>query len=399
MMGARRLEGITSLPLRHPVIAVSVGVAALGATYALLVPAGLPYDEPSHWQNVLFIAGGHGLPRVGDPRVTYEAVQPPLVYLIDGGFVAVLRACGMQLHDCILAARLLHIGWLIALVPLLAAVLRSAFARLSRWQILVGLAVTAASPVVIAVGSSVQNDIPSVDLALVALLLAFRRDLHPSVAGLLVGVALGLAFLAKASVWPVGVVLVGVALVRRQYKSATITSAVGFAMVAWWLGRNLLLYGSISGTNAVLAGYPFSPLRGSIASNLIPLVRQVIVFLWVPTEYWRDVFRGTWWTDGCIVLACAVVGLAGLRIKRPNADQAVVLAFGGASVAAWAFTLIFVEGIAFRLAYPVLPAWAALVAAASRKWWASVPILAASLSIHVWILWHLAQGNLPTLVH
>ena len=60
----------------------AVTATALGVVFALRVPLGLPYDEPAHWENVLFYATEHRLPVLGEPGASYEAQMGPVYYVL-----------------------------------------------------------------------------------------------------------------------------------------------------------------------------------------------------------------------------------------------------------------------------------------------------------------------------
>ena len=59
-----------------------VVAAGLGVLFALRVPLGLPYDEPAHWETVLFYATEHRLPVLGERGAPYEAQLGPVYYAL-----------------------------------------------------------------------------------------------------------------------------------------------------------------------------------------------------------------------------------------------------------------------------------------------------------------------------
>ena len=91
------------------VLAVAAGVLAM--TAALVVPAGLPYDEPAHWSNVLFYAEHLGPPVLGDPGVSYQGQQTPLYYALAA---VVVRVVG-DADAAFLTVRLLGVAGAVAL--------------------------------------------------------------------------------------------------------------------------------------------------------------------------------------------------------------------------------------------------------------------------------------------
>ena len=186
----RSVEGRATI--RAQVGGATPYLAALGTLvamlYAFVVPMGLPYAEPSHWLNVLHIARQGTPPAVGLQDVTYEAQQGPVAYYIDAaiygffgsgatGFYAV-RVSGLAcLAACaVLTLRLVNRAW-----PVAAG-------SFSRAATLVALG----NPMLVACAMSVQNDLPALAFALLALDLAASCR-SPA----LVGVCAGAAVITK----------------------------------------------------------------------------------------------------------------------------------------------------------------------------------------------------------
>ena len=92
--------------------------AVLGAAAALMVPAGLPYDEPSHWSTVKYFAEHWTLPVLGAPGVTYEGQQTPLYYLMGAALA------GVTADSAFMAVRLFGVLGHALLVGLTAVILR-----------------------------------------------------------------------------------------------------------------------------------------------------------------------------------------------------------------------------------------------------------------------------------
>lgn len=63
-------------------VAVWLFASAVFVALCLRVPAGLPYDEPAHFGNVMFIQNEHRLAEVGEPGSTYQSQMPPLYYTV-----------------------------------------------------------------------------------------------------------------------------------------------------------------------------------------------------------------------------------------------------------------------------------------------------------------------------
>ena len=148
--------------------------ALLGVAFVALVKPGIPYDEPSHWLNVLYVASHHRIPTIGDPSVSYEAQQPPLAYMVAALVEGPVRVV-TSLKGGFYAARIVGgVEWLVALV----------FA----WRVLgrlvpassvgrpVAFAFLALNPMLLGMAWSVQNDS-------LALLLGFAAIDHASTVG------------------------------------------------------------------------------------------------------------------------------------------------------------------------------------------------------------------------
>jgi D-alanyl-D-alanine carboxypeptidase (penicillin-binding protein 5/6) len=350
------------MPARATAIAIGVLAVVAGllaTTAALVVPAGLPYDEPAHWSNVLFYAEHLGPPVLGEPGVSYQGQQTPLYYAL----AAVLVRLIGDADAAFLAVRLLGAAGAVALTLLTAGILvRSIPSRPA--VILTGTAFIALNPMFAVIAGSVQNDTWTLvwAFALLWAALPFVDPSHPAPRpwawGLLLGALGSAAILTKLSIAPLVAIVLLLLLVRRRVVMALIAGAVVLAACGWWIVRNLLLYGDLTGQAGVeQAGYEF----GQGALGPLHLARSALTYLFLPTEYLRNSISAPWWIDAIVVvlgLAVAVGGvLLAVRARRDCAPGAVLLLIivGVVSVAAWLVQVTFGWHVAFRTAYGVLP--------------------------------------------
>lgn len=350
------------MPARATAIAIGVLAVVAGLlamTAALVVPAGLPYDEPAHWSNVLFYAEHLGPPVLGDPGVSYQGQQTPLYYALAAVLVRVVG----DADAAFLAVRLLGVAGAVALTLLTAGILaRSIPGR--PVVILTGTAFIALNPMFAVIAGSVQNDTWTLvwAFALLWAALPFVDPSHPAPRpwawGLLLGALGSAAILTKLSIAPLVAIVLVLLLVRRRIVMALTAGAVVLAACGWWIVRNLLLYGDLTGQAGVeQAGYEF----GQGALGPLHLARSALTYLFLPTEYLRNSISAPWWIDAIVVvlgLAAAAGGvLLAVRARRDCAPGAVLLlvVVGAVSVAAWLVQVTFGWHVAFRTAYGVLP--------------------------------------------
>lgn len=360
-----------------------------GCAFAVVMPAGLPYDEPSHWNTVRYIAANWRLPVLGDPGVTYEAQQAPLYYLmaapislLPNGFLLV-RLFGVVGHGLVVL-----LTWLIV-----RRVLPEAAAA---W--LAGAVFIALNPVLLAIAGTVQNDTWTLVFGLWAMTIAARRTGHANGwrSDVLLGAVLGAAVLTKLSMVPV---LIGVCfwLVWRRRLLATLKVVLGAALVSgWWFVRNMVLYGDLTGQSAVArtgVTFPHTELSAKY------MAQSVLAYLTVPTEYVRNVIAAPDFVDGLALFTglALAAGLVMLVVRaRRNADLPtlwMVAAVGLISTSAWLLQVLFVQPVAFRTAYGVLPLVAlgvgCLSATGSRMriaWLPATLVGIAQLLVSVWFL-------------
>jgi hypothetical protein len=177
-----------------------------------------------------------------------------------------------------------------------------AFPRL-RDAVWLGVAVAYGNPMLLACAMSVQNDVPALALALWGL--DHARKQKPVAAGLLVG----LACLTKL---PAVTVLAGVAILlarRREWRPVLTATAMAVAVPGWWLIRNWLTYGDLTGKRAVEAvGTVFPPLGWHGVGTLAHLAQSALVFLWIPVEYLRNTIRAPLPVTVAILTVTALAG-------------------------------------------------------------------------------------------
>lgn len=129
--------------------------AIISIVYALLIPKGLPYDEPSHFYYVAHLAG---LKNFVD-RGSYElAIQPPLAYLIYTPFFKIFL--GTNITNLFFSLRLITVIEGTASLYFSLLVLAELMEKQPQRQLIVitAAAVAAFNPASIAVNSSITND-------------------------------------------------------------------------------------------------------------------------------------------------------------------------------------------------------------------------------------------------
>ena len=344
---------------RLAIVALAVAAGSFGLAAALVVPAGLPYDEPAHWSNVLYYAENLGPPVLGEPGVTYQGQQAPLYYAIAG--VVVLLAGDAD--AAFLAVRLFGVAGTVALTMLIGGILVRSIPNRPA-VIILGTAFIALNPMFAVIAGSVQNDTWTLVWAFALLWAALpfmdasRTSPRPWAWGLLFGALGSAAILTKLSIAPLVVAVLAILLLRRRVVMALIAGGVVLAACGWWIVRNYLLYGDLTGQAGVeRAGYEF----GQGALGPLHLARSALTYLFLPTEYLRNSIVAPWWIDGIVVvLGLAVASgavLLAARVRRDCAPGALLLlvTVGAVAVAAWLLQGTFGWHVAFRTAYGVLP--------------------------------------------
>lgn len=369
---------------------------------AVVVPPGLPYDEPAHHDNVAFYAAEGRLPVLGQPGVEYEAQMGPVYYVI-GALLLRLTGTGDAPFAALEVLRLAGL----ALVPVLGwltyRLARDLGARDGSAALASGLLVL--NPTLLAVAASAQNDYLCLVLAAVAALVALpalRRG--GTRRSLVVGALVGLAVLVKVFA---GALLVGfvVAVLLDRRRSLrprvldAVAAAVGTAVVSgWWFVRNLVLYGDLTGAAAVeLTGVSFDPLAYEGIGSVLGWGRSLVSYAFAPTEYYRNAIEAPLavkaaaglLTVAFIVLVAALLVQWAKGDRSSDPDTAVVFALTSVltvvlvyAAAAWTM-----QAIAPRLVAVAAPLALALVARAARPRTQQLALLAVLLGCAVLDVW------------
>ncbi len=347
------------------VVATAVLVVVTGALalmMALVVPHGLPYDEPAHWANVQFYMEHGRLPVLGEPRVAYEGQQAPAYYAAAALLASVMGENGF------LATRVLGVLGQMILVGFTAFVLLRVVPR-APIAAIAGTAFIAVNPMLLVMAGSVQNDTWAQAWGMLAIALVLSAWRRPSwLRGVAIGLAISLAMLTKVSMAPLAIALVVALLLRRRFVEAAMAVATTCLATGWWFVRNLLLYGDLTGQSAViLTGAEFENVR--IAP--VGLAQRVLTYLTIPTEYLRNAIAAPQFVDvACIVVgATMIVGVVMLLVRRTLLAAwplSVVLLVAVFAVGAWVAQVTFGWPVSFRTAYAALAAFALVAGMASQ---------------------------------
>jgi Co/Zn/Cd efflux system component len=387
--------GTAGLPVALLVI---LGLSAiLGIAFVAVVTPGIPYDEPSHWLNVLYYANHHWIPTIGDPSVSYEAQQPPLAYAIAGIVAGPVRHLA-TLRAAFYAIRIVGgVEWLVTLVfawRILGRLLPDGSIARS-----VAFAFLALNPMLIAMSWSVQNDSLALLLGFGAIDYASAegRRSFGTLQGAVLGAIVAAGILTKLTDWALVVafpIWLLMPAARRPWKA--IAAFVGSLAVlsGWWFVRNMALYGDPLGRGkaaAAAGGFAPYPLHG--IGNLAHAAQNVVTYLWLPTEYWRSIIHAPAALKGLIlaitVVVLAIGAIVHVRDRRQAHDAdavggagsgdtwadtwSLVVITGAIALVAWVFLFFGWSALAPRLAYLALPLWAALVGLTAQAVGAALP--------------------------
>jgi 4-amino-4-deoxy-L-arabinose transferase-like glycosyltransferase len=212
-------------------------LAAALAAYVEVTPIGEQSDEYAHLNYAELISRHLALPTDG----IQERQQPPLYYAMVAG---VLKLTGDNLR----AARWVSVALVLITAVLLVVTLRLLMPR-RPWVALAGLWIFTLLPSVQYEGAQVSNDgLAWVAGAAVLLMLVITLR-HPDLSVkhcTLVGAVVGLAIMAKATVWPLAALLVVALLVhhRRRLRLEQLAAVLIpiAAISGWWFVRNLSTY-------------------------------------------------------------------------------------------------------------------------------------------------------------
>jgi D-alanyl-D-alanine carboxypeptidase (penicillin-binding protein 5/6) len=369
---------------RAATLIAALGTVLAGA-YAVLAPAGQPYDEPAHWGNVLFYATEHRMPELGEVGTQYEAQMGPGYYTPAALVVQLVGTPGDRLSFEALR-------WAgVLLVPLLSwLTYRLALAVQGERAVAVtAVAAVALSPLLLAIGSSVQNDYLAIVLSAVALLVGVRvlqRDDAPWTSHLGLGVLVGLAILTKVVAISLVAALVLTYAIHPRFarrlrllRAGTALTGVGLSS-GWWFVRNLLVYGDLTGASRMEAiGYEWPVMRLGSVGVVVSWLSSVISYVFAPVEYHRnalDTPEGIRVAAGLMTLAVLGALLAFLVVqvrsrslgtvllRRP--DRVLLVSAVLMSVVFYLSYAVLVWWIPARLAFLTAPAAAVLFAVATR---------------------------------
>ena len=167
---------------------------AVATCYALLVAPGLPYDEPSHWGYVQWLALHGSLPVIGNRSVGYEAQMGPVAYLMPALATWGWRTAGGSPATALYVARMCGLVPLIGLFAIVFGLVRRVAPSSTTGTVVTSVAVAVLNPMVLAMSMSVQNDTAALALTCLLVLLVLRSADVPSMRrSVLLGVLGGLA--------------------------------------------------------------------------------------------------------------------------------------------------------------------------------------------------------------
>jgi D-alanyl-D-alanine carboxypeptidase (penicillin-binding protein 5/6) len=396
---------LTLAKARSATLILAVLTLVLGSLYAWVVKPGLPYDEPSHWSTVLFYVHHQRLPVLGRPGVTYEAQMGPVAYVVGAIVVRLSEAAGASENTAFHLVRLAGVAELALAVAVLAALTRRLAGR--SWACVAAVSILALNPMLLTMSSSVQNDTLALALGLLALELALGRlgDRPTIRSSLLVGAVAGLAVLTKLTAWA-AVAAIAAWLVWR-HRRAAFRPLVAFVVAAvavsgWWFVRNVELYGDPTGASGVnRTGVSFVRYHAHGASGVAHIFEELVTYLWLPTEYVRNLIAAPTILKGALLIvsvAVLIVGIGGARRWQTSA-RGLLLAVAVLSVGAWLVTDLAYQSVAPRVAYLAIPVWAGLVALTLMRLPPRLAVAATMLtvvSLNAWTLYELARVRAPS---
>ena len=181
---------------------------------------------------------------------------------------------------------------------------------------------------------------------------------------------------------------------RRAWRAVFAFGGSLAVLSGWWFVRNMVLYGDPLGRGKAAAesgGFGPYPLSG--LHSLAHVAENVVTYLWLPTEYWRNVVHAPGAVKGLVLVMSVVILVVGLitylhSVERtPSADPvdglddrgpwsetwSLVMVTGTVAFVAWLFLYFGWSALAPRLAYLALPLWAGLVGLTARAVGTAVP--------------------------
>ncbi|MFW5940247.1 MAG: DUF2142 domain-containing protein [Chloroflexota bacterium] len=247
-----------------PLLLLLTAYLFVGSLYAIYTPPWQAPDEPAHYNYIRQLSGGR-LPVIEpddydeayrreivsarfDPAysidpLTYEDWQPPLYYLL-------LTPIYLLFSGLLLPLRLTNVVLGAGVVGLTYVVSRQVWPR-KQWPALLAASFVAFLPQHVAMLAAVNNDSLAELLIGVLLALLLHQSARPDTSHrrwLLIGLVLGLGFLAKATVYIMApVIALAIFLLYRRDRAlmlriGALTFVPAFLLgLPWWL-RNLFLY-------------------------------------------------------------------------------------------------------------------------------------------------------------
>jgi D-alanyl-D-alanine carboxypeptidase (penicillin-binding protein 5/6) len=256
------------------------------------------------------------------------------------------------------------------------------------------------NPMLLAMSTSIQNDTLAILLAAAAVDVATSGEEAGRRRAFVVGLLVGLAMLTKITAWPAGAVLGAWLLWRRGWRAVALYAATVLVVAGWWFVRNLDLYGDLTGRGGVeAAGYDFP----AIGVDPVHVVRDVVTYLWVPTEYVRNTVSAPALIELVVVLLTLVAVVGAVAAARVMSSSGWLLTgIAVVAVIGWVVVLVAVQGVAFRFAYVALPAWFIWVGGVttlrSHRWLLLTLLAAGVVTINVWFLVSLGNLDVPQLL-
>jgi 4-amino-4-deoxy-L-arabinose transferase-like glycosyltransferase len=334
-------------------------IVVLGGVTAFRFHIWADVDERAHYANVQAIAEGGRYPRQpdlvsadvqaitdgtyprpspNDPRSqglagrSYEAVQPPLYYLL----AAPAFLAPVDYRHKVLVLRLFDLALLVATLALAGALCREVLG--SRWRAgYTAVLATMLWPGVLVRMITISNDVLALPAGLLVALLAMRAWKRQSPEWLLwAGVSLGAALLTKATLVFMIPVLLATAISALRWRVAWArAAAVGSIVVALliitpWLVANEVRYGTwsfVGGSPEVAALYPSDLGRGT--GGVLPRVGRLTVAS-LPQEFsyeYEALTVGNAVTRG-LVIALVAFGVAAALVARRRLGASPYMVLG-----------------------------------------------------------------------
>lgn len=423
-----------ALQREWPIVVILVAYLALGIVYGVVNPVFEAPDEPQHFFFVKHLADGKGLPvqsQSGKQAWAQEGSQPPLYYAL-----AALIISGVDTSDAerllwanphvnmgvplaqanknvyihtererfpyrgtTLAVHLLRLfSTLMGAGTVLATYCTMRLAFPSQPALAVGAAaLNAFTPQFVFIHSAVNNDTLVTLLgswAFWAMVRLWSRPLRWRT-GLGLGLLIGGASLAKLS--GLGLIpLLGLNLVllwwrgrpwRVLLRVGAVAMVVVSAISGWWFARNLLLYGDLTGLEAMLDVFGRRQVPPGLAA-LLAEAEGLRISYWAIFGWFNILSASLLYKllDGLLLIA-GVGLLVGLGRRGKNMEEKGLA--WGVLAAAW-FLIILIalirwtrmtSGTQGRLLFPAISAVSGLIFVGSASWLPqrACPTLAAGL--------------------